>query len=581
MPAGCVIREFEELRGGQESSAATIVLFAHVLIVAAVFPTRSAAVKRCTANDKCWPSAEIWSAFNSSVGGRLVAPRPPAWPCHDPNYDEAACNDAKANWNISSWRADQTGATQDPVWEGLGCSIATPRNAICKQGFVPVYAIAAQDSSDVSEAVKFAGKHNLKLVVKNTGHDYLGRASGEGSFSIWTHRLKGISLNNSFVGAGCSTNTSGVPAITVGAGEYWADVYKKADELNVTVAGGGSRGVGAAGGWLQGGGHGPLGGLHGMGVDNVLQFTMVTADGNIVYANACQNKDLFWALRGGGSGTWGQVALDVTYKAHPPLYGMVALGFQLNATTPKQMIQLSTVLLEAVPKIADAGIRGYCWAQPNSTLCFFLHPNSQSVQLSNTTLWSIYDWVADNPGAQLTSFGGTLHPTFYDMFIKYFQDSGIANPSWLGSRLVSRGALVTNSKKLAKIMSGENPIQATSLIHIIGGGAVNKVNPDSTGLNPQWRRDALVHWVFSGHLSYGAPKQNERIKKEITKLTKGLGAIAGLDNAAYFNEADPGEPQWKKAFFGSHYDRLLRVKRKVDPKHLFTCNRCVGFESGV
>lgn len=101
------------------------------------------------------------------------------------------------------------------------------------------------------------------------------------------------------------------------------DVYKKADELNVTVAGGGSRGVGAAGGWLQGGGHGPLGGLHGMGVDSkfqldafqcwypptllldVLQFTMVTADGNIVYANACQNKDLFWALRGGGSGTWG------------------------------------------------------------------------------------------------------------------------------------------------------------------------------------------------------------------------------------------------------------------------------------
>ena len=36
------------------------------------------------------------------------------------------------------------------------------------------------------------------------------------------------------------------------------------------------------------------------------------------------------------------------------------------------------------------------------------------------------------------------------------------------------------------------------------------------------------------------------------------------------------EPQWKKVFFGSHYDRLLSIKHKVDPQNLFTCNRCVG-----
>lgn len=92
----------------------------------------------------------------------------------------------------------------------------------------------------------------------------------------------------------------------------------------MTVVGGAANSVGAAGGWIQGGGHSPLGALYGMGVDSecryvwahyfylphsilidVLQFNVVKPDGKIVAANACQNEDLFWALRGGGGGTWG------------------------------------------------------------------------------------------------------------------------------------------------------------------------------------------------------------------------------------------------------------------------------------
>lgn len=74
--------------------------------------------------------------------------------------------------------------------------------------------------------------------------------------------------------------------------------------------------VGAAGGWLQGGGHGVLASRFGLGVDNTLQWEIVTADGVLKIANACQNKDLFWALRGGGGGTWG-VATRAWVKAHP------------------------------------------------------------------------------------------------------------------------------------------------------------------------------------------------------------------------------------------------------------------------
>ncbi|CAE6451687.1 unnamed protein product [Rhizoctonia solani] len=177
-----------------------------------VFLSEVFAAQHCTANQPCWPSVNVWASFNSSVNGKLVAPRPPGWVCHDPNYDEAACNIAKQNWNNSFWRANQAGAMENPVWDSLGCDINTPRNVTCDQGFVPHYSINAQNDSHVSEAVKFADKYNLSLVVKNTGHDFLGRSSGAGSFSIWTHNLKGINFSSSFVASGCPANKTTRPA---------------------------------------------------------------------------------------------------------------------------------------------------------------------------------------------------------------------------------------------------------------------------------------------------------------------------------------------------------------------------------
>ncbi|KAF9924401.1 hypothetical protein BGZ67_009275, partial [Mortierella alpina] len=49
-------------------------------------------------------------------------------------------------------------------------------------------------------------------------------------------------------------------------------------------------------------------------------------------------------------------------------------------------------------------------------------------------------------------------------------------------------------------------------------------------------------------------------------------------SGAYFNEADPGEPDWQRNYFGSNYPRLKKVKDLIDPKGLFLCNKCVGSE---
>ncbi|QRW18486.1 FAD-binding domain protein [Rhizoctonia solani] len=543
------------------------------LVPLALSPTVLAA-EFCTANQTCWPSVDVWSTFNTSIGGQLVAPHPPGWACHDPNYDEIACNDFKANWNSSFWRANQTGAMENPIWDSLQCSFESPRNVTCDQGLVPQYSVDAQNEIHVSEAIKFADKYNLSLVVKNTGHDFLGRSSGKGSFSIWTHNLRGINFTDSFVAPGCLENEVALPAVTVKAAEQWLDVYRAADAHNVSVVGGAARSVGAAGGWVQGGGHSPLGGLFGMGVDNVLQFTVVKPDGQIVVANKCQNQDLFWALRGGGGGTWG-VTLDVTYKTHPPVNANV-VGMILNTTNAGKLSELSKVFLQALPNITDQGLRGYgYWGPPTSLMVIWIHPNSSSLESTNSTLQPIYNWINANNGTQ-TQIITSSHPTFYDMFNTYIEDGSIGAPIWFGTRLVSREAFATNSTELVKYIWGDGKYLGASF-NIIGGGVISKTDPESTGLNPQWRKDAIVSWTFGGSWPANAStEQIEQIKADTTRIVQRFGKVAGLDDAAYFNEADPLEPQWKKSFFGSHYDRLLKIKREVDPKGLFTCNRCVG-----
>ncbi|CAE6529064.1 unnamed protein product [Rhizoctonia solani] len=548
------------------------------LLVACAFSPGVLAAKHCTANDSCWPSADMWSTFNVSVGGHLVAPLPPAWACHDPNYDDAACNYVKTNWNNSFWRANQTGAMQNSVWDSPYCRTDTPRNIPCDQAFVPVYSVDARDDDHVTKAVEFAGKHNLKLVVKNTGHDFLGRSSGEGSFSIWTHNLKGINFTDSFIGAGCSETTAVEHAVTVRAAEQWIDVYKAANDHNVTVVGGAFPTVGAAGGWIQGGGHSPLSGLYGLGIDNVLQFRLVKSDGSIVNTNKCQNQDLFWALRGGGGNTWG-VVLSVTYKTHLPVK-VNAIAMSIDPGSLDKLGKLSELLFLALPNITDQGLRGYgAWEPPHSFSMLWVHPNSSSLQVTNDTLRPLYDWADANSGTQVQSTAST-HSTFYDMYTNYTPEAEARSTFWIGTRLVSRGAFASNSQELAKYITGMGRTFWASF-NLVGGGAVSEADPESTGINPQWRKDALMSWEFSGSWPLSASNQEiEQIKANTTQIVQEFGKIAGLDDAAYFNEADPLEPQWEKAFFGTHYDRLLEIKRQVDPKGLFTCNRCVGSDLG-
>src|SRR5437764_51363 len=91
----------------------------------------------------------------------------------------------------------------------------------------------SRDSSDIAAAVDFARRHRLRLVVKGTGHDYLGRSNAPDSLLLWTHNMRQVSPHDAFVGRGCAAAQTGVPAVSVRAGARWLEVYQA-----VTVRGG-------------------------------------------------------------------------------------------------------------------------------------------------------------------------------------------------------------------------------------------------------------------------------------------------------------------------------------------------------
>jgi FAD binding domain-containing protein len=214
-----------------------------------------------------------------------------------------------------------------PACQATGKTCVLPLNntaidadAKCEHGNLPAKMIDIQSLdtlySDIEAAFSYTRSTKTPLVIKNTGHDWKGRSSGPGSLALWTHKLQHptvpIKIDWSFTPAGCSDHPSEI-VFHYGPGQQWGKAYEFADRNGLAIVGGTCGTVGIAG-WLQGGGHSPLSPIYGMGVDNVRQLEIITPKGGKVIANECQNSDLFFAMKGGGGGTFG-VITSITYKA--------------------------------------------------------------------------------------------------------------------------------------------------------------------------------------------------------------------------------------------------------------------------
>jgi hypothetical protein len=293
--------------------ANTLLLFSLICSVAALPAASNCKTIPSSPN---WPSAQDWNAFNTTLSGALLKPPPPAAPCHRsrPEYNQTLCSQITASFTDSQWHSDNPISTDWTNRANYSCPLDA--NAPCTGDAYPVYVVNASNANLVQLGVNFAVQHNLRLNIKSTGHDFLGRyfirfmisvidlilinhrSTQPKSLSIWTHYMRSMTWHgNSFSPTGCSGVTLNVPAVTVGSGTQIGNLYSAAADRGLMIVGPASATV-SVGGYLTGGGHSTLSPLYGLGADNVIEMQVVTANGTLLIANECTNEDLFWAIRG-------------------------------------------------------------------------------------------------------------------------------------------------------------------------------------------------------------------------------------------------------------------------------------------
>ena len=258
-------------------------------------------MSRVRPGDPGWPSQALWDELGRKVGGTLIAVHSPLAACVD-DPSGPACDDIFRLLKNPYYLGDEAALTQSLGWVDAWTSQPS------------VYAVTARSTADVAAAVDFARAHNLRLVVKGGGHSYQGTSNAPDSLLVWTRKMNAITLHDAFVPAGCATPPQ--PAVTVEAGAIWGQVYDAVTtRAGRYVQGGGCLTVGVAG-LIQSGGFGTFSKAYGLAAGSLLEAEVVTADGEVRTANACTHPDLFWAIKGGGGGSFG-VVTRVTLRTHP------------------------------------------------------------------------------------------------------------------------------------------------------------------------------------------------------------------------------------------------------------------------
>jgi FAD/FMN-containing dehydrogenase len=475
-------------------------------------------------------------------------------------------------------------------WEAsltTGASCFNPNEA-CAQGSVPAMLLTVATEADVSAGLAFARKYNVRVVVKSSGHDYLGRSTAAGALLLWMKRFVGsIAVNAST--AVCS-GTLPEPTVTVPAGADWGTVYGSLP-AQWAVVGGSSRSVSACGGYTLGGGHSFMSPSRGLAVDNALAFRVVLANGTVVVASACSHADLFWALRGGGGGTFG-VVTQCTYRMFPvPAEGVAGMVATMDLVQGEQSIgAMWDVLLQFLPYFSSAG--GSANGTAGGVWGGYLQINPGTPYPTLAAQW-VFNGSVSAAATSLAPFLAVINQyspslwnvTSYSLFPVASMNAwhNIVDPSdatgqfmALGSRLLPASVCTDPTARTAAI-SALTVISETVGVFgmMVAGGAVAAADASQTSVTPAWR-SAVLHASLSIEWDSSTSfQQQQTFFQDVTNLTALLRSVAP-DSGAYLNEADYFEPDWQQSFWGAaNYARLQQVKAAYDPSNTFTCHLCV------
>ncbi|KAF2829523.1 hypothetical protein CC86DRAFT_190920 [Ophiobolus disseminans] len=536
--------------------------------------------KRCryAPGDKKWPSTKALTKLRKQLSSAdaLIATVPLASVCYGTTKNDAQCQQLASNWTNAYTHIEDPTEILSPLYQGLTCQPPSIYDSGgCTLGGSPSYVIKAKTVSDIQTGVNFARNDYLRLVVKNTGHDFSGKSTGHGAFSIWTHGLKDIQYFDNYV------DESGYkgPAIKAGAGVQAFELYKFANQRGVVAVAGEGQTVGVFGGYILGGGHSPLSPLYGLAADHVLGFELVTPFGEFVTANSSSNTELFWALRGGGGGTFGVVS-SVTIRVYKDMPVAAASWSLSSAALGKEKFWAAVkAWFDLANTNADGGVYTYSTLVPKAsdytfTMQPLFAPNKSSTQLNSILAPYL---------SKLTSLNIPLSPeissynSFYPAWQAEFPPEPASAPDTIiASRLFPRANFATDdARNITFNVLRQSVENGTSLIAF--NTATRGTNPDIS-VNPAFRT-SVYHIIAATHISpLFPPTAIAAARNTFTNGTLASWRAITPNSGSYVNEADRLEPDWQRSFWGDRYERLVSVKKEVDPREAFWVSRGVGSE---
>ncbi|KAK0437656.1 FAD binding domain protein [Armillaria borealis] len=460
---------------------ALVVVLVVILSVLGAFSS-SARQCRVISGDPEWPSQTVWDAVNKSVDGRLIKTVPLA-----------------ETSSLSIMSAPFSNRSCDPFLMHLGCSV---------RDYVE-YIINVSSPAHVQHAVAFASTHNIHFAVQNSGHDYMGKSTGSGALAVWTHHLTETEWFDAF-----HSGSYHGPAVKMPAGS-----------------------IGMAGEFIQDGGVGPLSTIYGMLANNTLSFEVIMTTGHFVNASRTENSDLFWALSGGGPGTYA-VVWSVTVKVQPDMpISRASVGFSVGGNVTLDMWWAGVNAYRAMTAgLIDKGRYSLAvYTQGTFRLLPKLLPNSTLGDIAALLNPFLADLRAI--GIPYNASNGTFSGFLEAHAVLFPTPLFVIQSTVIGGRLLPK-LLWQSKSKLTKLNKAIRDIinnSAGAYNISVSPGFVASGKPNNSWLSP---------WNDTGTFAQYEEQQHH------------------YDDECFHGvpQADVFDPDWKNTFYGSNYQKLLHIK---------------------
>ncbi|KAF5364309.1 hypothetical protein D9756_000778 [Leucocoprinus leucothites] len=417
--------------------------------------------------------------------------------------------------------------------------------------------VFVKDESDIAESLSFARDNSLPVAVRGGGHNPTGASSVEAGVVI--------DLSRYFHGVHVDPEKK---LAYVGGGAVWNTVDKAAIEHGLATVGGTVSHTGV-GGLVLGGGFGWLSGEHGLAVDNLVQVTLVSADGVVHTANEAENPDLFFGVRGGGC-NFG-VVTEFVLALHSQRRTVFAGPVIFSGDKLKIIIEAAKDWYSTASAKEGIALMTTCDAEgkPIIVCNLFFNGSEQDGRRVYQKIFNIEplaDLTQDMPYEAVN----TLQDNRIDYGSGiYWKGVAYEGPNY-ESMAKAHEAIVRAVKSggvLANAIYEWIPLQKINAVPLNATAFCRRPNPNCL-IIISWHRDAN---------SEGKVDQARDFAYDIAEcVVGGLSALKDVKSQAYSNYDPEGVAGGKdevkdkaRVLFGDNYETLQGIKRKFDPENVF------------